>query len=69
MGPKLPSNASPDFGAPFRAIFERYQGDFYKIDPLLFSPAALVLSNLKSGRSHCFGKIAPDVLRRSFFET
>jgi methenyltetrahydromethanopterin cyclohydrolase len=69
VGPKVPSSSSPDHGAPFTEIFERAGRDFYKIDPMLFSPAALVLSNLKSGRSHCFGKIAPDVLRRSFFET
>src|SRR5204862_2274228 len=38
IGPKVPSSASPDHGSPFAAIFERYERDFYKIDPLLFSP-------------------------------
>ena len=69
VGPKVPSSSSPDHGAPFTEIFERAGRDFYKIDPMLFSPAELVLSNLKTGRCHSFGKVAPDVLRRSFFET
>ena len=68
IGPKVPSEASPDHGAPFAAIFERYGHDFYKIDPMLFSPAEIVLCNLKSGKSHAFGKIKPEVLVRSFYE-
>jgi methenyltetrahydromethanopterin cyclohydrolase len=67
VGAKVPSSASPDHGAPFVEIFERYQRDFYKIDPLLFSPAVITFNNLRSGRSHTFGRLAPDVLRRSFF--
>jgi methenyltetrahydromethanopterin cyclohydrolase len=67
VGPKVPSSASPDHGAPFAEVFERAGRDFYKIDPMLFSPAELVLCNLTSGRCHCFGKTAADVLRRSFF--
>ncbi len=67
IGPKVPSSASPDHGAPFADIFARYQHDFYKIDPLLFSPARITFQNLRSGRSHTFGRIEPEVLRRSFF--
>lgn len=68
LGPKVPSSASPDHGAPFAAIFERYQRDFYKIDPMLFSPAEVVFCNLQSGKSHTFGRSEPHILRRSFFE-
>ena len=67
VGPKVPSSASPDHGAPFAEVFERAGRDFYKIDPMLFSPAELVLCNLSSGRCHRFGKLSPAVLRRSFF--
>jgi methenyltetrahydromethanopterin cyclohydrolase len=67
IGPKVPASASPDYGAPFRSIFERYNMDFYKIDPMLFSPAEIVFCNLKSGRSFAFGRVQPDVLYRSFF--
>ncbi len=67
IGPKVPASASADWGAPFQAIFERYDRDFYKIDALLFSPAEIVFHNLKSGRSHTFGRTKTDVLHQSFF--
>jgi len=66
IGPRIPSCASRDFGEPFPAIFERSGHDFYKIDPLLFSPAVITLVNLTSGRAHRFGELRPDVLQRSF---
>ncbi len=66
IGPKVPSSSSHDYGEPFAQIFERAGRDFYKIDKMLFSPAELVLYNIKSGRHHRFGKLAPDILRRSF---
>src|SRR5947209_10274538 len=67
IGPKVPACASPDYGAPFASIFARYEHDFYKIDPMLFSPAEIVLCNLKSGRSFTFGRVRGDVLYQSFF--
>lgn len=66
IGPQIPSCASRDFGEPFAAIFERAGRDFYKIDPLLFSPAVVTLMNLTTGKSHRFGELRPDVLTRSF---
>jgi methenyltetrahydromethanopterin cyclohydrolase len=66
IGPKIPSSASRDFGQPFAAIFEHYGRDFYKIDPLLFSPAMVTLVNLTSGRAQRFGQLRPDVLLKSF---
>jgi methenyltetrahydromethanopterin cyclohydrolase len=65
-GPILPSSASPDYGQPFRDIFARYNHDFYKIDPLLFSPAVVTFLNIETGRVSRFGQFAPDVLQRSF---
>lgn len=66
IGAQVPSSASPAHGKPFAEIFEDAGRDFYKIDPHLFSPAEIVLQNLDTGRVHHFGKVAPDVLRRSF---
>jgi methenyltetrahydromethanopterin cyclohydrolase len=66
IGPKVPSSASPDHGAPFAEIFARYEQDFYRIDPLLFSPAVIVFQNLRTGKSHRFGRTDHEVLRRSF---
>jgi methenyltetrahydromethanopterin cyclohydrolase len=65
VGPRVPAGASKDHGEPFASIFARY-GDFYKIDPLLFSPAEVVFCNLATGRAHSFGRREPEVLRRSF---
>ena len=64
---KVPSASSKDHGAPFAEVFTaRYNGDFYKIDPLLFSPAEIEFRNLKTGRCHRFGKTEPTLLRKSF---
>ncbi|MGH7222797.1 MAG: methenyltetrahydromethanopterin cyclohydrolase, partial [Gemmataceae bacterium] len=32
----------------------------------LFSPARIVFQNLRTGRSHAFGRIERQILRRSF---
>jgi methenyltetrahydromethanopterin cyclohydrolase len=66
IGPKVPSSASPDHGVPFAEIFARAGGDFYKIDPHLFSPAEVTFSNLESGRSQRFGRTDHGVLLESF---
>jgi methenyltetrahydromethanopterin cyclohydrolase len=66
FGARLPSCSSPDHGRPFADIFEQYERDFYKIDPLLFSPAVVTLVNVDTGRWHRFGRCCPDILQRSF---
>lgn len=66
VGPRVPSSVSTDFGRPFIEIFEHYGRDFYRIDRLLFSPAAVTLMNLDTGRIHRFGQVVPEVLGRSF---
>lgn len=66
IGPKVPSNASKDHGAPFAEVFAKYGGDFYKIDPMLFSPAEVEFRNLKTGRCHRFGSVDPGMVRKSF---
>ncbi len=66
IGPRIPSGASPDFGQPFAAIFERYHRDFYRIDPHLFSPAMVTLINLDTGRALRFGHLVPRVIHESF---
>lgn len=66
VGPKVPSSSSKDHGRLFAELFAQY-GDFYKIDPLLFSPAEVTFVNLKTGRCHAFGRVEPDLLRKSFF--
>ncbi len=67
IGTKLPSCASSDYGEPFKQIFKRYEYDFYKIDPLLFSPAVVSLQNVQTGKVQTFGKVNENVLADSFF--
>jgi methenyltetrahydromethanopterin cyclohydrolase len=66
LGPKVPASSSSDYGVPFAELFERVGGDFYKIDPLLFSPAQVTFNNLSTGRSHTFGSTDPGLLLKSF---
>ncbi|QEL15837.1 methenyltetrahydromethanopterin cyclohydrolase [Limnoglobus roseus] len=66
IGPKVPSTASKDHGAPFAELYARY-GNFYDIDPMLFSPAEVTFVNLKTGRAFTFGRVEAGLLRKSFF--
>jgi methenyltetrahydromethanopterin cyclohydrolase len=66
-GEQLPSSASRDYGKPFGEVFAGYDHDFYKIDPMLFSPAEVMLHNIDTGRVHHFGKVNHDILAQSFF--
>jgi methenyltetrahydromethanopterin cyclohydrolase len=67
--PKIPASASRDYGTPFSEIFKRYDGDFYKIDPQLFSPAEVWITSTSSGKTHHAGRLNPAVLRASLRES
>ena len=62
----VPSQSSADHGRPFRELFERYDRDFYRIDPKLFSPAEVTLINLDTGNLHRSGQVDSDLISRSF---
>jgi methenyltetrahydromethanopterin cyclohydrolase len=62
----LPSRASRDFGAPFAEIFKRFKGDFYAIDPMLFSPAEVIVTAIESGESFHAGEVHHKLLDASF---
>ena len=68
LAQRLPASASKDYGTPFYDIFKRYDNDFYKIDPMLFSPAEVWLTSVTSGKTFHAGRLNPDVLRASLFE-
>ena len=63
---KVPSSSSPMYGQPFLNVFEAAGRDFYKIDPLLFSPAEVVFHNIDTGRVHVAGRVNVEVLKKSF---
>jgi methenyltetrahydromethanopterin cyclohydrolase len=62
----LPSVTSRDYGRPFAEIFKSFKGDFYKIDPSLFSPAEAVVTAVDSGETFRAGQISLDLLDASF---
>jgi methenyltetrahydromethanopterin cyclohydrolase len=67
LAPKVPAEASRDYGTPFYDTFHRYNNDFYKIDPLLFSPAEVWLTSASSGRTFHAGGLNLDVLAKSLY--
>ncbi len=66
---QVPSESSRDYGTPFYELFQRYNGDFYQIDRMLFSPAQVEINNLNSGRTFRAGRLNPSLLRSSLLES
>ncbi len=66
LAQQLPSSVSRDYGRPFAQIFKEVKYDFYQIDPMLFAPAQVVVSNLKSGKSFRAGELNSKLLNASF---
>jgi methenyltetrahydromethanopterin cyclohydrolase len=66
LADKLPSKASRDYGRPFAEIFKLVKGDFYAIDPMLFSPAKVIVTALDTGESFHSGELDLDLLDASF---
>src|SRR3954464_15170474 len=67
LAERLPASASSDYGEPFGKVLKDAEFDFYKIDPLLFSPAQIRLTSVASGRSFEAGAVDLEVLERSFW--
>ncbi|NPV76286.1 MAG: methenyltetrahydromethanopterin cyclohydrolase [Anaerolineae bacterium] len=65
---KMPSSSSQSFGKLFVDILKECGGDFYQIDPMLFSPAEVTLNNLNSGKVFSAGQVDPALLRASLLE-
>jgi len=63
---RVPSSSSKDYGRLFHDLFKERGGDFYAIDPLLFSPAQVTLMNAATGRVYSSGRTDEAMLRRSF---
>jgi methenyltetrahydromethanopterin cyclohydrolase len=66
LAQELPSSASRDYGRPFAEVFKAYEYDFFKIDPMLFSPARVMVSVVDSGNSFAAGKLDIELLTTSF---
>ncbi len=59
------SLTSKDYGKPFAEIFREAGQDFYKIDPQIFAPAKIIVTNVKTGRTFAAGKINAEILLKS----
>lgn len=66
LAKNLPSSSSRDYGRPFAEVFKSVNMDFYKIDPMLFSPAAVTVTAVESGKSFHAGKLDAALLDLSF---
>jgi len=66
LAEQLPSARSRDYGRPFVDIFKRAKGDFYAIDPMLFSPAEVIVTALDTGESFHQGRVDLSLLDASF---
>ena len=62
----LPSSNSRDHGKPFAEIFASYNGDFYQMDPMLFSPAVAMVTAVESGETFRAGRIEQGLVDASF---
>ena len=66
LAERLPSSASRDYGKPFAEVFREYDYDFFRIDPMLFSPAQVAVTAIGSGRTFRAGRLDGELLARSF---
>ena len=66
LAKNLPSSASKDYGKTFAEVFKFYNMDFYKIDPFLFSPAKVSVTNLDTGSVFEAGQLNADLINLSF---
>lgn len=62
----LPSSSSRDYGRPFAEVFKAVNMDFYKIDPMLFSPAAVTVTAVESGNTFTGGQLDAALIDQSF---
>lgn len=62
----MPSARSRDYGRPFAEVFRGVKGDFYAIDPMLFSPAEIIVTAVETGESFRGGRIDTALLDASF---
>ena len=66
LAKNLPSTSSKDYGKPFAEIFKNYKGNFYAIDPNLFSPGKVTFTSLETNKIFVEGKLNSDLLDKSF---
>jgi methenyltetrahydromethanopterin cyclohydrolase len=66
LAERLPSKGSRHYGRSFAELFASVNGDFYAIDPMLFSPAKVVVTAIETGESFHAGELNLGLLDASF---
>jgi methenyltetrahydromethanopterin cyclohydrolase len=66
LADRLPASGSRDYGRPFAETFRLFKGDFYAIDPMLFSPAEAHVTSLETGETFRAGRLDLALLDASF---
>jgi len=66
LAERLPSKGSRHYGRPFAELFASVKGDFYAIDPMLFSPAKVIVTAIETGESFHCGELNFGLLDASF---
>jgi methenyltetrahydromethanopterin cyclohydrolase len=66
LAERLPSKGSRHYGRSFAELLASVNGDFYAIDPMLFSPAKVVVTAIETGESFHAGELNLGLLDASF---
>ncbi len=66
LATNIPSCSSPAYGKPFIEILKQ-AGDFYAIDPGLFAPAEVTLTNIETGYVFHGGGMDGDRLKQVLY--
>ncbi len=67
---KASSKASKDYGKLFMEILKEANYDFYKIDPIIFAPAVVIVNNRRTGHTFSSGETNAEAMAKSFgFQT
>ncbi|NPV55041.1 MAG: methenyltetrahydromethanopterin cyclohydrolase [Anaerolineae bacterium] len=67
LASQMTIHASPEYGKPFKQIFEEAGNSFHNIDIRTHSVARVQINNVLTGRTFCAGKIETELLLKSYF--
>lgn len=66
LAERLPSRTSHHYGRSFAELFKSVNGDFYAIDPMLFSPAKVIVTAIDKGVTFHAGELHLGLINASF---
>jgi methenyltetrahydromethanopterin cyclohydrolase len=66
LAERLPSKTSRHHGRSFAELFKSVNFDFYAIDPMLFSPAKVIVTAIDTGETFHAGELHLGLIHASF---